>query len=229
MAQPITHNSFSATTISSARPEYATSRGRSEANARSVSFSGSSSSSTVVASKSATPVSPIEQRASASSPAPSPRWNAELEERLRWAQRELKEHQKRWSEGQEVFIAEVDRLLELKRQAKKFVRRRSQDHKREGRSLDRAAAAQQAGNKDDESSTGGEEDGVAIDKRLSRILRRTSSGTSSAREDPVEETIPDLAPARAKPSRLQTAPKTSGPVLRLVLRLQRRTCSSPAL
>lgn len=35
---------------------------------------------------------------------------------------------------------QVDRLLEMKRQAKKFVRRRSQDHKREGRSLERVSS-----------------------------------------------------------------------------------------
>lgn len=42
---------------------------------------------------------------------PSPRWNEELERRLRIARMLLEEHQKRWSERQEEFLEEVRRLF----------------------------------------------------------------------------------------------------------------------
>ena len=51
-----------------------------------------------------TPATPTPSPEPSASP---PRWTVELEERLRWAQRQLKEHQKRWSEGQDEYFEEV--------------------------------------------------------------------------------------------------------------------------
>ena len=52
---------------------------------------------------------------------------------------------------------QVERLLELKRQAKKFMRRRSKDHQREGRSLERALQVAGGGGKQPDN------DGMDID------------------------------------------------------------------
>ena len=55
-----------------------------------------------------TPATPTPSPEPSASP---PRWTAELEERLRWAQRQLEEHQKRWSEGQDEYFEEVSNCL----------------------------------------------------------------------------------------------------------------------
>lgn len=197
-----------------------------------------------------TPATPTPSPEPSASP---PRWTAELEERLRWAQRQLEEHQKRWSEGQDEYFEEVERLLELKRQAKKFMRRRSKDHQREGRSLERALQVAGGGGKQPDN------DGMDIDgtddaqdmadtkneNRLARILRRTSagarhgalpsSGTASPRDDRAPVSISTHAPRPVKqgPSPALSSPieavakKPSNKIARRVLRLARRVPPAP--
>ncbi|KAI9883526.1 MAG: hypothetical protein M1823_004715 [Watsoniomyces obsoletus] len=98
-------------------------------------------------------------------------WTAELEERLQAAQREMEAHQRKWSPRQEEYVAEVDELLELKRRCKKFARRRSKDHQREGRSLERASSSRSG--REDGSPRNVEETERAAERSLSCIPRKS--------------------------------------------------------
>lgn len=132
---------------------------------RSISFSVVSSPGTPLTPVSATPL--------------SAGWTEELEERLRWAQLELEEHQRRWSEGQEEYLAEVEALLELKQRLKKFARRRSKDHRREGVSMERAARLDAGDSGEFEGSedsrlTRQRSHDVTLRRRLSSLSRKSS-------------------------------------------------------
>ncbi|KAL9068956.1 MAG: hypothetical protein Q9161_005813 [Pseudevernia consocians] len=63
---------------------------------------------------------------------PSTAWTSDQEARLTYCQDQLKQAQKKWSDRQELWIREVDHLLELKRAHAKAQKKKKQQKARAG-------------------------------------------------------------------------------------------------
>ncbi|KAI9791225.1 MAG: hypothetical protein M1816_004217 [Peltula sp. TS41687] len=106
------------------------------------------------------------------------RWTKELEQRLRFAQKSLEEHQRKWSAGQEDYLDEVEALQELKKRFEKFMRRRSKQHSKEGRKFLRAASV---GSSDVETTATGDDDNDNEDDHPQQLEGDKGATTTSSR------------------------------------------------
>ncbi|CAF9942253.1 MAG: hypothetical protein ALECFALPRED_009633 [Alectoria fallacina] len=119
---------------------------------------------------------------------PATTWTSEQEARLAYCQDQLKQAQKKWSDRQELWIREVEHLVELKRAHKKAQKKQKA---REDKSLrkaktwrplsrtqsnvvDSTASASAAGTSPDDDDGGGDEDSLAAVERSDSMPQQTS-------------------------------------------------------
>ncbi|KAI9876044.1 MAG: hypothetical protein M1830_007457 [Pleopsidium flavum] len=128
-------------------------------------------------------------------PSPIPitkeKWTAEKEAQLVYAQGELERSQRRWSRGQEEWVFEVEKLLEMKKEYGRFVKRRAEMGRKEGRRCKRrfsevvgASSASVGEGSEVESGFGVKDEGwQETSKAYESLIRRVSSAKSAPSVD----------------------------------------------